>query len=217
MASPATCALAPRLGAVPEAVRSGPRQIRKLSPRSSPRLSSLGWLRPYSHTHVPVSHDSAGKERKTQETTASPDPTHLPRAPGTLAKECLQTKAASLQLPAPPSGGRTPSPQELRGTTFVPTSLPTEDPRRFCSRLFYVLLGSGTGACCPLPREGTVPKPVNQNVVFYPGLLPPSAQKRSKKARPRLATAHWDSRARGWGRFTGSMSQKTTKGKENKC
>lgn len=28
---PATCALAPRLGAVTEAVRSGPRQLRKLS------------------------------------------------------------------------------------------------------------------------------------------------------------------------------------------
>lgn len=40
MASPATCALAPHLGAVPEAaVRSGPRQLKKLSPRSSPGLS----------------------------------------------------------------------------------------------------------------------------------------------------------------------------------
>lgn len=111
MASPGTCALAPRLGAVPEAVRSGLRQLKKLSPRSSPGLSFTRLAKaPTCHTHVPVSHDSAGKEQKSQETTARPDPTHLPRASGTLAKECLQTKAASLQLPAPSIRGPDPLP-----------------------------------------------------------------------------------------------------------
>lgn len=58
-------------------------------------------------------------------------------------------------------------------------------------------------------------KPVNQSVILYPGPLPPSSQKRSKKARPRLAKAHLDSRAQGWGRFTGSLSHTTMKRNKN--
>lgn len=59
------------------------------------------------------------------------------------------------------------------------------------------------------------PMPVNQSMILNPGPLPPSSQKRSKKSRPRLATAHSDSRARVWGCFTGSMSRTTTKRNKN--
>lgn len=153
LASPATCALAPRLGAVPEAIRSGPRQLAKLSPRSSPGLS-FARLAKDTRPHPRADFHDPGKEREIQEKTAKSGPTHLPRAPGTLAKECLQTKATSRLLPVPSIRGPDPSPSGIK-RHYLCTHLPTEDRRRFCSQIPYVQSGSDAGSGSgPLPRQG---------------------------------------------------------------
>lgn len=143
MAGPATCVLAPRLGAVPEAVRSGPRQLRKLSPRSSPGLS----FTPLAKATQP--HPRAGFPRLCWEATEKPRNNCQPRpysssqGPRYLGKGVPANKGSIPAVASPlHPGARPPPPQELRGT-----HLPTEDPGRFCSWIFYVQSGSGTGSC----------------------------------------------------------------------
>lgn len=82
-----------------------------------------------SHTHVPVSHDPAGKERKTQGISRT-RPGSSPRGPSYLGKVCLQTKAVSSVSLAPSfPWWDPPSPaQELEALPQHP--YPTEDPRR---------------------------------------------------------------------------------------
>lgn len=124
MASPATCVLAPRLGAVPEAVRSGPRQLRKLSPCSSPGLS----FTPLAKATQP--HPRAGFPRLSWEGTEKPRNNCQPRpysssqGPRYLGKRVPANKGGipAVASPLHPGAGP-PPPHELRGTTFVPTSL----------------------------------------------------------------------------------------------
>lgn len=125
-----------------------------------PWLSNEGGA---SHTHVPVSHDPAGKKRKMQGISRTRP--HSPlggRGDGRyLGKVCLQTKAASSVSPAPSSPEQDPSfpAQELNALSWHPyTPKKVPQPETPCAIRLWCQLRlkwpcSDRGQCLPSSRR----------------------------------------------------------------
>ena len=148
-----------------------------------PWLSNEGGA---SHTHVPVSHDPAGKKRKMQGISRTRP--HSPlggRGDGRyLGKVCLQTKAASSVSPAPSFPGQDPSfpAQELKALSWHPYT--TEAPRRSRSQVPHVQSGSGASSASSGPAEtgDRVTPQAGERSLLSPST--PFAQRRTRRARP---------------------------------